>query len=84
MDYYDEQYEKLERRLSEEEQTDIVHLESYQKIEKLLSGNWQNIYNQLDYAHKKTFWKRIIKEIYVDENTHKICGFEFLLCGCSK
>ena len=84
IDYYDEQYEKLERQLSEEEQTDIIHLESYKGIEKILSGNWHDVYDKLDYAHKKTFWKRIIKEIHVDPDTHKICGFEFLVCGCSK
>ena len=84
IEYYDEQYEKLEKQLSEEEKTDVVNLESYKNIEKMLSGNWHDVYNKLDYAHKKTFWKRIIKEIYVDSETHKICGFEFLVCGCSK
>jgi len=84
IDYYDEQYEKLEKQLSKESQTNIIHLESYQSIEKLLSGNWHDVYDKLDYAHKKTFWKRIIKEIYVDANTHKVCGFDFLLCRCSK
>lgn len=84
IDYYDEQYEKLEKQLSSEEQTEIIHLESYKGIEKILSGNWHDVYDKLDYTHKKTFWKRIIKEIYVDAETHKISGFQFLVCGCSK
>jgi len=84
MDYYDDQYSKLEKELSSEEQQDIINLESYKNIEKILSGDWHKFYDQLDYSHKKAFWKRIIKEIYVDEITHKVCGFDFLVCGCSK
>lgn len=84
MDYYDEQYAKLEKALSVEEQKNIISLESYSTIQEKLTGNWQEIYNQLDYSHKKAFWKSLIKEIYVDSETHKICGFEFLVCGCGK
>lgn len=81
MDYYDEQYEKLDKELSSD--TEVITLDSYKGIEKVLSGNWHDVYNQLDYSHKKAFWKRIIKEIHVDKDTHKICGFEFLVYGCS-
>lgn len=84
MDYYDEQYTRLEKELSSSEQQDIVNLESYKNIEKILSGDWYKFYDQLDYSHRKAFWKRIIKEIYVDSETHKISGFEFLVCGCGK
>jgi hypothetical protein len=84
MDYYDEQYTRLEKELSSSEQQDIVNLESYKNIEKILSGDWHKFYDELDYTHRKAFWKRIIKEIYVDSETHKISGFEFLVCGCGK
>lgn len=83
-DYYDEQYSKLEKKLSAEEQKNIITLESYESIRLKLTGDWQEIYNRLDHAHKKTFWKSMIKEIYVDPVTHKACGFEFLVCGCGK
>lgn len=84
MDYYDEQYTKLEKQLSAEEQKNMISLESYNTIQEKLTVNWQEFYSKLDYAHKKAFWKSLIKEIYVDSETHKICGFEFLVCGCSK
>ena len=27
--------------------------------------------------------KSIIEEIYIDKGTHKVCGFKFLINGCS-
>lgn len=79
-DYYDKQYILLEKKLKAaqiELKTDII--ESYKAIEKELCSNWVEIYNDLDLEHKKTFWKRIVKAIYIDKDTHKICGFSFLI-----
>lgn len=84
LDYYDEQYSKLEKLLSQEEQNAIISLESYTVVQEKLCGDWHELYNKLDYAHKKTFWKSIVKEIYVDPHTHQISGFDFLVCGCGK
>lgn len=79
-EYYEEQYSMLEDKLSScNSSLDEDKLVSYQNIEKELSGNWYDIYKDLDAAHKQTFWKRIIKEIYVDKETRKICGFSFLV-----
>lgn len=83
MEYYDQEYSKLEKKLSEEEKKNIITLESYTVIREKLVGNWQDLYHKLDYAHKKTFWKSLIKEIYVDSETHKISGFDFMIFGCS-
>lgn len=85
MEYYDEQYEKLEKTLEKERKdSKIITVESYRPIETKLNGNWRDVYEKLDYSHKKTFWKSIIEEIYIDKDTHKICGFKFLLWWCSK
>lgn len=84
MDYYDKEYARLEMSLSKEEQNNIITLEAYHAIQKQLTGNWLELYSQLDYAHKKTFWKSLIKEIYIDSETHTIRGFDFLVFGCSK
>lgn len=79
-DYYEEQYEMLENKLSELKETSHNDkLVSYQNIENELTANWLDIYNSLDLDHKHAFWKRIIKEIYVDKDTHKISGFSFLV-----
>lgn len=83
MDYYDTEYSKLEKSLAKEKESEVVTLQSFQHIGEKLSGNWKELYNQLDYQHKKVFWKNIIEEIYIDEATHKVCGFKFLSCGCS-
>lgn len=82
LDYYDEQYSKLEKELTKEEQNALITLESYTVIKEKLSGNWQEIYKKLDYTHKKAFWKTFVKEIYVDPDTHKISGFDFSVHGC--
>lgn len=84
LDYYDAEYSKLEKKLSEEAKKNIITLESYNTLQKKLCGNWQDAYRKLDYAHRKAFWKSLIKEIHVDPDTHKICGFEFSVHGCSK
>ena len=76
--YYDQEYEKLEKELKKE-QAVTVPIEKYLEIQKSVSGDWQGLYEKLDATHRKAFWKRIIKEIHVDPETHKICGFEFLV-----
>ena len=84
MEYYDEQYTKLEKDLAEEQASNpVITVASFAPIKKKLSGSWRELYDQLDYTHRKAFWKSIIKEIHVDPHTHKICGFKFLVCGCS-
>lgn len=84
IEYYDKEYSNLEKRLSSAARKNLATLDAYTSIQKELVGNWKKIYNELDYAHKKIFWKRIVKEIYVDPDTHKVCGFSFSVYGCSK
>lgn len=77
--YYDEQYEILEKRLSECNQASkCISLESYRDLIRAFSGNWQDLYLKLDKAHKQAFWKSTIKDIQIDKETHKISGFNFL------
>lgn len=77
--YYDEQYDILEKKLSEVEKTSkCVSLDSYRDVIRAFSGNWQDLYLKLDKSHKQAFWKSTIKDIQIDKETHKICGFNFL------
>lgn len=77
--YYDEQYEILEKKLSEAKETSkCISLEDYRDIIRAFSGNWQDLYLKLDKSHKQAFWKSTIKDIQIDKETHQICGFNFL------
>ncbi len=76
--YYDEQYEILEKKLSESEVIKVPSPESYRDVIRAFSGNWQDLYLKLDKSHKQAFWKSTIKDIQIDKETHKICGFNFL------
>lgn len=78
--YYNEQYVSLEKKLAAEiEKNKLISVEDYHPIQRQLTGNWQNIYDKLDIEHKRSFWKSIIREIYLEKETHKISGFSFLI-----
>jgi hypothetical protein len=77
-EYYEEQYTLLDNELQKEAAAPPVDIERYMKLKKEFSGNWIELYEMLDAAHKNAFWKRIVKEIHMDKDTHKICGFSFV------
>lgn len=79
---YDRQYEVLENRLKEEQQKHTETVEQYRHIIRTFSGNWLDIYNSLDAEHKNAFWKKLIKEIVLNKDTHKVDHIRFLPCGC--
>lgn len=78
-EYYDTQYELLETALkNEQDLSKEESIEKYEKLEKSFSGDWIKLYHMMDASHKNAFWKRIIKEINIDKDTHKISGFSFI------
>lgn len=77
--YYDEQYECLDKKLADCTYSEkCISLESYRDIITAFSGTWQELYHNLDKAHKQAFWKSTIKDIQIDKETHRISGFNFL------
>ncbi len=79
-EYYDEQYSIIQKKLEAEiARNNIVSLEAYKTIQSHFTGDWRELYLELDLEHKRAFWKRFIKAIYFDRNTHKISGFDFLI-----
>ena len=79
-EYYDIEYEKLSQQLKKQvASSKEVSQERLEAIQKQFSGQWVDLYKQLSPEYKKVFWKRTIKEIYIDSETHKICGFDFLI-----
>lgn len=79
---YDRQYESLEKELKSEQQKHAETVEDYGYIIKTFSGNWLDIYKALDPEHKNAFWKKVIKEIVLNKDTHKVDHICFLPYGC--
>ncbi len=78
--YYDQQYDILDKKLSECAQNEnCVSIKSYKDLISAFSGNWQELYHSLDKAHKQIFWKSTIKDIQIDKDTHRISGFNFMV-----
>ena len=60
--------EKLEK--AEAERGEIV-VKDFSKIEAILQSGWKEIYNRLDDAHKRAFWRSFIRSIEIDWTTKK-------------
>lgn len=74
--HYEEQYEMIYNKINEIENT--TQIKAPTKAIEVLSGNWYELYIQLDKEHKNVFWKSILKEVTIDESTRKPCGIVFL------
>lgn len=55
--------EKLEAAEAERKQTPV---KDFSKIEAVLHDGWKTIYNELDDAHKRSFWRSFIRAIHVE------------------
>lgn len=65
---YEELIEKLER--AEEEQDKFI-VKDFSRIEGILHDGWKNIYDNLDDAYKRAFWRSFVKSIEIDWTTEK-------------
>lgn len=66
---YDEEYAILERDLKNlESQKEPEEERNLDVLKGLLETDFRTIYNELDKAHKKAFWRNLIKEFTLDEN----------------
>ncbi len=73
-DYYDSEYKRITELINSYSEMDN---ELLPELIKNFSGDWKELYNVLDYDHKKAFWKRHLNTIYIDPNTHELCGIKF-------
>lgn len=68
-DYYDKEYLRLQSLIdeisNEENKDNQVDIE---KLQETFSGNWKELYMQLDPLHKKLFWREFIKEVHFTED----------------
>lgn len=78
-EYYDSQYELISEKIRQcEGDLKCISIDSYRDLIRTFSGNWMEVYADLDKGHKNTFWKSTIRSIEIDPETHKIKGFNFV------
>ena len=65
---YAELLELLEK--AEEEQGEVI-VKDFSKIDAILQSGWKGIYNNLDDAHKRAFWRSFVKSIEINWTTEK-------------
>lgn len=67
---YEEQYAELLKKLelAESEQTEIIQ-KDFSHIEEVLKEGWKEIYNALDDAHKRAFWRSFVSSIEINWTT---------------
>lgn len=65
---YDRDYDELMAKINEanQEHTEMDAEPDYERIEEVLSGDWKEIYNELDDEHKRAFWRSFVDEIQID------------------
>lgn len=68
-EYYDSRYDEISEKLKELEKKDDVQSEKSEKLKKYFSGNWKELYKQLDEQGKQAFWKNIIEIIIISRET---------------
>jgi len=69
---YEKDYAELMEQLeaAEAEQGQIV-VKDFSHIETILQSGWKEIYNNLDDAHKRAFWRSFIQSIEINWTTKK-------------
>lgn len=65
---YDRQYDELIAKIEEaHEETVALHDQpDYEKIKQTISGDWKELYAQLDDEHKRAFWRSFVEEIQIE------------------
>jgi DNA invertase Pin-like site-specific DNA recombinase len=69
---YEKDYAKLIEELEKaEEEQDNVVVKDFSKIEGILKEGWKEIYNNLDDAYKRAFWRSFVQSIEINWTTEK-------------
>lgn len=66
-----EKYEKdfaelLAKLEAAEAEQKLVPVKDFSKIEAILHDGWETIYNNLDDAHKRAFWRSFVRAIHIE------------------
>ena len=70
MEQYEKDYAELIEKLekAEAERGEVV-VNDFSKIEAILQSGWKEIYNNLDDAHKRAFWRSFVQSIEIHWTT---------------
>lgn len=69
---YEKDYAELLEKLEEAEaERTVAPIKDFSKIDAVLHDGWKTIYNNLDDAYKRAFWRSFIKEIKINWTTEK-------------
>lgn len=78
---YDKEYSELTELIeaAQNETVEIANGPDYEKIKSVLRSGWEGIYKELDYEHKRAFWRSIVEEITIDwtKETKEISDIKF-------
>lgn len=67
-DYYNQEYDRIEKELHEIMNIPKESTRDFTYLEELLSSDFLNIYHQLTLENRRSFWRSIIKELYLNDD----------------
>lgn len=65
---YDKDYTALENYIKTLEAENKPQERDLTALKEILQSDWRSMYDALDKAHKRAFWRNLIKQFTVDEN----------------
>lgn len=72
VEQYERDFAELMEKLEEaEREHQAVSVKDFSKIETILQGGWREVYNSLDDAHKRSFWRSFIHSIEISEELER-------------
>lgn len=72
VEQYEKDYAELMKKLAAaEEEQEKIPVKDFSKVEAVLQDGWKGIYEKLDEAHRKAFWRSFIRSIEIDWTTEK-------------
>ena len=78
---YDEKYDKLMAKIDEATAENLVleQAPDFERIRDTLSAGWKDIYEELDFEHKRAFWRSFVEEIFIDyqHRNHAVVDVKF-------
>lgn len=72
VEQYEKEYAELMEKLEQaEEERGRVVVKDFSHIENILTAGWKGIYENLDDAYKRAFWRSFIRSIEIEWTTEK-------------
>lgn len=76
-DYYNEEYSRVESELNDLQNSLPEPAPNYSYLEELLNTDFRTMYDQLSQENRRAFWRSIIQEIHINEDS-TITSVDFL------